>query len=467
MKIILLSIIAFFTIASAQAQTSESSKMSAGEYFNNFQKYTNESPNADAAFYNVQKLASNPAYMSLATDLIHNSFAQEFIIRSEKDSADMAMRAERRRLATQILMRMNSDKSPLVRQQSQPLFIFTKVQEAGNNTDTLRKLTNQFIKSEVDGQDIYQDRAGRYGLLILDIIEKYPGLKVVSDELADKIAAQIQAGQVAVTDSTSSADLDKRAWYRFLNAYIHFKKSEQTIDRKQKEDLLRIAFEFSPDLVDKNHGSGYFYDMHMLLGMEKEGFQDEYLKFISTNSDKEQVLAALLKMALVEPSYKKNLKAVHQEVTLSDNFGAYWKNGIDASAVTAPLISLKVLEKPVFSSKSLSGQWILVDFWGTWCGPCRAEHPALQKFYDSVAVDKSKKIALLTVACRDTESRVTAYMTKNRYNFPVAISDNQIEKSFKVQGYPTKVLITPTGKYVTVPFGVDWVSFVNKYVEVD
>jgi hypothetical protein len=69
------------------------------------------------------------------------------------------------------------------------------------------------------------------------------------------------------------------------------------------------------------------------------------------------------------------------------------------------------------------------------------------------------------VACRDTEQKVTTYMTTKKYSFPVAMSDNKIEKLFKVPGYPTKILITPTGKYITVPFGIDWVSFVNNYVE--
>jgi len=466
MKNIVLSSLAFFIfLCCARAQKPDLSKLSAGDYLNNFQRFTNKSPDVNLAFVNMQKLASNPAYEELATVLIHNIFAQDFIQRPYQDEAEQEMRAKRRLFAEQILDKMVLDTSALIKQQVQPLLLLTKVQLAANDTEELIRLSEQFIVSEIDGRDIYRYKSGRYGLMILDVLLKHSVLEAQSKKLIDKLAARLEKEQVTVTDSTSSADLDRRAWYRFLNACVHFTKSQQTTDRQQKENLLKVAFEYSPDLIDKNHQSGYFYDMVMILGNDKEGFQDDYLKFIINNPDKQKVMATLLKMALVEPSFKQNLRVMHQEVMPGTSFGDYWMKGIDAAAIKAPPITLTSLAKKSFSSKSLSGQWILVDFWGTWCGPCREEHPALQKFYDSTVVENPGNVTLLTVACRDTEQKVSAYMTQKKYTFPVAMSDNKVEKLFKLQGYPWKVLITPAGKYVTVPLGTDWVSFVNKYME--
>jgi hypothetical protein len=45
------------------------------------------------------------------------------------------------------------------------------------------------------------------------------------------------------------------------------------------------------------------------------------------------------------------------------------------------------------------------------------------------------------------------------------MSDNQVEKTYKVAGYPTKLLLTPEGKYLVVPFGADWISFVKHYAD--
>jgi thiol-disulfide isomerase/thioredoxin len=464
-KIIIFSLGFFILLCCAQAQTTELPKLSAGDYFNNFQKFTHENPNIDSAFINVQKLASNPQYEPTATSLIHNSFAQSFIPQPGVDEAQQKILAKRRLIARQILDKMLSDTSILLQRQVQPLFSLIKVQEAANDIAQLTRLTEEFIASQIEGSDVYRYRAGRYGLIILRVIRKHSELSALSLRLTNKLEASLRGGQVVVTDSSSRADLSKRAWFRFLFASVNFLKSEQTNDYQQKETLLKTAFEYSPDLVDKNHQSGYFYDMRMLWGSEKEGFQDDYLKLITSSTDTKYVMATLLKMALVEPLYKEDLIAVYREVMPGKNFGDYWKEGIDASAIKSPPINLTLLAKKPFSSESYSGQWILVDFWGTWCKPCREEHPALQKFYDSVAVKKPENLTLLTIACRDTEQKVAAYMTKMGYSFPVAMSDNKIEKLFKVSGYPTKVLITPGGKYITVPFGVDWVSFVNNYVE--
>ena len=89
----------------------------------------------------------------------------------------------------------------------------------------------------------------------------------------------------------------------------------------------------------------------------------------------------------------------------------------------------------------------------------------MQKFYDSTIKTNPDKITLMTIACRDTEAKVTSYMTEKKFSFPVAMSDNQIEKIYKVPGYPTKLLVTPEGKYILVPFGADWVSFVKHYAD--
>ncbi len=146
-------------------------------------------------------------------------------------------------------------------------------------------------------------------------------------------------------------------------------------------------------------------------------------------------------------------------------FNNYWIEAIDINAKIAPSISLNLLDKKLFSSKKLLGRWILVDFWGTWCRPCREEHPDLQKFYQSIVLKNPNKISLLTIACRDIDKNVRAYIKEKNFSFPVELSDNKVENIYSVQGYPTKILITPKGKYITVPSGTDWINFVKQYCD--
>ena len=87
----------------------------------------------------------------------------------------------------------------------------------------------------------------------------------------------------------------------------------------------------------------------------------------------------------------------------------------------------------------------------------------MQKFFDSVVLTNKGKIALLTIACKDTEDKVNKYMADNKYSFPVAMADGTIEKTYMVEGYPTKVLITPQRKYIVIPYNIDWVNFIKQY----
>ena len=449
------------------AQPVKSIDESPSDLFNNFQKFSGDKPNVDAAFYCAKKLASNKLYLPTLNVLFHNVFAQHFIQPEQVDPADSArtrLMKGYRILGQKIIAKMMNDTTQALIESIRPLFLLTEIQDNNTNPVALKKLTGEFIKTEIEGKDIYKNRAGRYGLMISRIIEKQPELVPLNEKLLKIITADLKANQIKTEDATDRMQLSKRAWYRYLYAYANYALAEKTSNIETKEIYLKTAFDFSPDLMDKNNRSAYFYDSHMITDNENESFQDEYIDFITKNSqDRAQVLSAFVKIALVDTEYKDELETYYNSNSPTKSFASYWSEAINKGAPDAHPIVLKHINKESFSSKSHKGKWILVDFWGTWCVPCRAEHPDMQKFYDSTVVRNPDQITLLTIACRDTDEKVSAYMKEKKFSFPVAMSDQKIEKTYAVPGYPSKVLITPDGKYVTVPFGVDWVSFVKKY----
>lgn len=460
---ITLSLFFYLSVLTSSAQQRDKPEFLPSDYFNNFQRFVNQTPNQEAALVNVRKLAAiSPP---VAAHLIHNSFAQDFYYHTETDEKVVSMRMKRRMFAKDILTRLSVDTSETLVRMVRPISIYVEIQESKSDLDRLDSLTNRFIALEIEKQDVYVDRAGRYGLLIVDIISKFPRMRRQTQQLIDILTIKLREGQVVATDSSTKDDLDKRAWYRYLNACLHFKKYELTSNLGQRREFLRTAFEYSPDLVDKNHKPAYFYDMRAIFGKEKDGFKEDYLVFISGTRDRYEVLETLKNASLVDPSFKKNLRDLHSEVMAGENFVSFWRNAIDSAGTNAPIIALNLIDKGRFSSNFHKGKWILLDFWGTWCGPCRAEHPDVQKFYESTVEKNTKTLTLLTIACRDNLVKVDSYMKGHRYTFPVAMSDGKIEKKFNVQGYPTKVLITPSSKYITIPYGADWVSFVNNYID--
>ena len=439
--------------------------------FNNFQRFTGENMNADSAIFYIRKLAETPTTQAAESlrDLMHQSFAQAFMLRQDTDTLNLkedSLNKIRIAFSAQLLQRMVNDTCRELKNAAMPVWQWYQIQQAGANTDSVKTLTQTFIKEQLSPNDIYNNCTGRYALLIHQLIAAQPELKPLADTLFTKVSVYLQENQIALSDSITRAELLKRAWGRALYAYINFKKSESTTDDTEKDSLLRIAFDNSPDLADQNNKSGYFYDMAFLFGKEKEGFKEEYIAFLTQSGKKnENLLPTLLNIALTQPTYKKQLALYYNnhKAPSAKSFAKFWMNAVDSSATKAPPVLLTQLNKAIFSTKQQNGKWILIDFWGTWCSPCRKEHPQIQEFYKSTVLKKTNAIALLTIACNDFKPYVIEYMKTKKYTFPVAMSNNKIEKTYQVKGYPTKVLITPTGKYIIVPFALDWVQFVRDY----
>jgi thiol-disulfide isomerase/thioredoxin len=98
-------------------------------------------------------------------------------------------------------------------------------------------------------------------------------------------------------------------------------------------------------------------------------------------------------------------------------------------------------------------KWTLLDFWGTWCVPCVAEMPKLQKF----SREYKSELDVLAVAYKDTKGSVRNFMEKHSYTFQAGLAEDELINLFNVTAYPTKILISPGGKYTELSSeSVDW-----------
>jgi thiol-disulfide isomerase/thioredoxin len=95
------------------------------------------------------------------------------------------------------------------------------------------------------------------------------------------------------------------------------------------------------------------------------------------------------------------------------------------------------------------GKVTMVDFWATWCAPCRASMPRVQKLYTEY---KQSGVELYSVdtddESPDREPQVREFLMANGLTFPVVLDDGSAERAFAVASLPTLLLLDKQGKVV-------------------
>jgi thiol-disulfide isomerase/thioredoxin len=101
------------------------------------------------------------------------------------------------------------------------------------------------------------------------------------------------------------------------------------------------------------------------------------------------------------------------------------------------------------------GKVTLVDFWATWCGPCRITMPRVQKLYSDYG---PRGVELLSVDTDspsvDRDPTVKEFLLQNRLTFPVVLDDGPAQEAFNVQSLPTMLLVSKDGHVLWRHIGV-------------
>jgi thiol-disulfide isomerase/thioredoxin len=114
----------------------------------------------------------------------------------------------------------------------------------------------------------------------------------------------------------------------------------------------------------------------------------------------------------------------------------------------APGFTLLDLNGNPVSLSELKGKVVLVDFWATWCGPCLASFPAMQKAVEKYSDDLDVKFLFVNTWERveNIKENTTEFINQNKYPFHVLLDDkNEVIEKYKVSGIPTKFIIDKTG----------------------
>lgn len=117
--------------------------------------------------------------------------------------------------------------------------------------------------------------------------------------------------------------------------------------------------------------------------------------------------------------------------------------------IPAPNFSLQDITGIQYELEKLRGKVVVVDFWATWCGPCKASFPAMQKAVLKYKHDSNVVFLFVNTweKAADKTQNASAFINGKLYPFTVLMDlDDSVVSSFGVAGIPTKFVVDPKGK---------------------
>ena len=126
--------------------------------------------------------------------------------------------------------------------------------------------------------------------------------------------------------------------------------------------------------------------------------------------------------------------------------------------IPAPDFSVRTLEGKQIKLSEFKGKVVLLNFWATWCPPCRAEMPSIETLYQRYKPKASFQI--LAVSVQEEPSVVKTFLAQNPYSFPIALDPTgEAAQLYGIRGIPTTFIIDQKGTLQgALVGGKDWAT---------
>ncbi len=336
----------------------------------------------------------------------------------------------------------------------------------GVESDTLLVMSNPIGNRDARKQEIVAMKQGKFELAGNDSVAMQytlfakPSSKSNKDGNIGAFAMQpiqliVLPGQpVRVTGSFDRYQIKGGEFYEDLNKINETVKTyADKLDslnkycmglaqQKVPEDSIRRAFEPAVQLALNIAAAKSEY-----IKEHPESELAAYLASQLPENELQKVLPLLKGKAekcQLAPLYKERIEAMELKKTREEKH----KNLLGQDA---PAFTLKDLEGKDFSLASLKGKYVLLDFWGSWCGWCIKGMPDLKKVYEKYKT----KLEIVGIDCGDTEEKWKQAVEEHQLPWINVrnAGDPDVTAMYAVSGYPTKVLIDSEGKILKIIVG--------------
>ena len=131
---------------------------------------------------------------------------------------------------------------------------------------------------------------------------------------------------------------------------------------------------------------------------------------------------------------------------------AWQKRDLLSSDIPAPAFSLRSLSGENVKLSDFRGKTVLIQFWATWCGVCKAEVPSVKSLYENLGSDQ----VLLAIATHDDPAAVRNFVQEEDIDYPVLLGSRRVIEDYQVNQLPTAYVVDPAGNIASRDVG--WTS---------
>ncbi|GGH06644.1 redoxin domain-containing protein [Sphingobacterium alkalisoli] len=341
---------------------------------------------------------------------------------------------------------------------------------AKGNEEKMKFYADIYAKGATDGKGNSVKKENIYAMMAGGMVQTNP------DAAARYLKVGVEDAKISLDNMLAEANPDenvlmraKSNYYGVLSSYVHALSLGSN-----PEEGYRLAHKSYSELQSAEATDA------RLFQYVKAGYIQALIR---TKRFKEALplMEEAIKAGNASDLVKNELKNAYIAVNGSDNdFLVYERDLLNAQqlfleaevskiAIKQPAhdFELKDVDGKSVKLSDLRGKVVVLDFWATWCGPCKASFPAMQKAVNKYKDDQDVKFLFLHTWEKgggDPTQNAKKYVVDNNYTFDVLMDlrnpetkNSAVASSYQVQGIPTKIIIDPKGqiRFNTSGFSAD------------